>query len=224
MNKEEILKTIKNLREKSPTKNFLQSVDLVLNLQNLDLKKPDNKVDIYIQLPHAKGKKVRLGAFVDSQLESKAKNLFDTLILKQDFPKWINNKKEQRILANSHDFFLAQADLMTQVAAAFGKVLGARGKMPDPKAGCVVPGTIPTLEPIAKKLQNTIRLATKNETTIKASIGLEKMKDEELADNVIAVYNAVLAKLPQEKNNIKYLALKFTMGPLFKVEEVQKKK
>ncbi len=222
MNKEEILKTIKELREKSPKKKFSQSVDLIVNLQNLDLKKPEHKVDLYFQLPHSKGKKLKLCAFVDAQLESKAKGLFDTVITKNDFPKWLNNKKEQKKLASSHDFFIAQVELMTQIAQTFGKVLGSRGKMPNPKAGCVVPGAIPTLEPIVKKLQNTIRLQAKNELSVKASIGTEQMKDEELADNILASYNTLLSNLPQEKNNIKYIAVKFTMGPLFKIGEKKK--
>ena len=106
-------------------------------------------------------------------------------------------------MANSNDFFVAQVEIMAQVAVTFGKVLGARGKMPNPKAGCVVPGSISNLEPIANKLQNTVKLQTKNETSVKTSIGIESMKDEDLADNVLAVYNTLLSKLPQEKNNIK---------------------
>ncbi|MBS3152163.1 50S ribosomal protein L1 [Candidatus Woesearchaeota archaeon] len=225
MEKQEVLKSIKELREKSPKKNFSQSVDLVINLQNLDLKKPEHKVDLYLQLPHPRGKKLKLCAFVDAQLAQKAKGVFDNVVTKDEFAKWINNKKEQKKLANSNDFFVAQVEIMAQVAVTFGKVLGARGKMPNPKAGCVVPGSISNLEPIANKLQNTVKLQTKNETSVKTSIGIESMKDEDLADNVLAVYNTLLSKLPQEKNNIKYTAIKFTMGPIIKIgEQVKQKK
>ena len=194
MEKQEVLKSIKELREKSPKKNFSQSVDLVINLQNLDLKKPEHKVDLYLQLPHPRGKKLKLCAFVDAQLAQKAKGVFDNVVTKDEFAKWINNKKEQKKLANSNDFFVAQVEIMAQVAVTFGKVLGARGKMPNPKAGCVVPGSISNLEPIANKLQNTVKLQTKNETSVKTSIGIESMKDEDLADNVLAVYNTLLSK------------------------------
>ena len=225
MEKQEVLKSIKELREKSPKKNFSQSVDLVINLQNLDLKKPEHKVDLYLQLPPPTSKKLKLCAFVDAQLAQKAKGVFDNVVTKDEFAKWINNKKEQKKLANSNDFFVAQVEIMAQVAVTFGKVLGARGKMPNPKAGCVVPGSISNLEPIANKLQNTVKLQTKNETSVKTSIGIESMKDEDLADNVLAVYNTLLSKLPQEKNNIKYTAIKFTMGPIIKIgEQVKQKK
>src|SRR3989338_6171359 len=101
MEKQEVLKSIKELREKSPKKNFSQSIDLIINLQNLDLKKPEHKIDLYLQLPHPRGKKLKLCAFVDAQLASKAKTAFDQVITKEDFPRWLNNKKDQKKLASS---------------------------------------------------------------------------------------------------------------------------
>ena len=222
MEKQEVLKTIKEVREKSPKKKFPQSIDVIINLQNLDLKKPDHKIDVYLQLPHFRGKKPKLCAFVDPQLGTQAKKFFDTIILKEDFSKWQNNKKEQKKLAASNELFVAQLELMAQVAATFGKVLGSRGKMPNPKAGCVVPGSA-NLEPIVARLQNLVRLQTKNELTVKLSVGLESMKDEDLADNILSVYNTLLSKLPQDKNNIRYTGIKLTMGPLFKIIDAVKK-
>lgn len=224
MEKQDILRALKELREKSQKKKFSQTVDIIINLQNLDLKKPEHKVDLYLPLPHFAGRKKNICAFVDAQLAQKAKAAFSTVITKEEFSKWQNNKKEQKKLAASHDFFISQIEIMAQVAAIFGKVLGARGKMPNPKAGCVIPGNIQNLEPLANKLQSTIRLQTKNELSVKAAVGQEAMKDEDLADNILAVYNTLLAKLPQEKNNIRYLAVKTTMGPLFKITEPVKVK
>ncbi len=224
MEKKLILNILKELREKSPKKKFSQTVDLLINLKNLDLKKPDHKIDIYMQLPSGIGKKRSVCAFVDAQLEAKAKEACDAVILKSEFENYKNNKKAQRILAESHDFFISQVDTISQVASVFGKVLGSRGKMPSPKAGCVVPGAATSLEPIVKKLQLTVRLQTKNELSVKIPVGTENMKDEELAGNILAVYNTLLPALPQDKNNIRYFAVKFTMGPLFKIEEVKPKK
>lgn len=224
MEKGLILKTLKELREKSPKRNFPQSVDLLINLKSLDLKKPEHKIDLYSQLPHNVGKKKKICAFVDAQLAQKAEKICDTVVTKSNFDKWKDNKKEQRKLANSHDFFISQLEVMSQVATIFGKVLGARGKMPNPKAGCVIPGSIPALEPVIQKLQTTARLQTKNELSVKTQVGTESMKDDEIADNILFIYNLILSKLPQEKNNLRYLSIKFTMGPLFKIEEEAKKK
>lgn len=223
MEKNPILKALKELREKSPKRNFSQSIDVLINLKNLDLKKPEHKLDIYTQLPRQPGKKIKVCALVDAQLASKAEKICDTVIQKPEFEKW-KDKKLQRNLANNHDFFISQVEVMAQVAATFGKVLGSRGKMPNPKAGCVVPGNIPSIEPIVQKLQKTVRLQTKNELSIKARVGTEDMKDEDLAENILAVYTTVLSNLPQEKNNVRYLGIKFTMGQLFKIEEEVRKK
>ncbi|MBS3168059.1 50S ribosomal protein L1 [Candidatus Woesearchaeota archaeon] len=221
MNKQQVLETLKYLRENSSKRNFSQSVDLIINLQNLDLKKPEHKIEFYMQLPKSKNKKVKIGGFVDAQLATQAKKVLDTVILKDELDTWKQDIKKQKKLANSHDFFIAQVDIMAKTAATFGKVLGSRGKMPNPKAGCVVPGTA-NLEPIVKKLQDTIKIQTKNELSIKASIALESMNDEDIAENAIVVYNNLVPKLPQEKNNIKDIFLKFTMSPAVKVGEKPK--
>ncbi|HLC85678.1 MAG TPA: 50S ribosomal protein L1 [Candidatus Nanoarchaeia archaeon] len=223
MEKKDILNTIQHLREKTPKKQFSQSIDILINLQEYDLKKQE-KIDLYITLPHQRNKKIRLAAFVDAQLSAQAKKVFNTVITKDEFPKWINNKKEQKKLASEHDYFVAQMELMANLAGVFGKILGARGKMPNPKAGCVVPGNIQNLEPVVNRLKNTVRLQTKNEASVKAVIGDETMKDEDIAENILAVYNSLIQKLPQASNNIKYAGLKLTMGPLFKIGAETKKK
>lgn len=219
MKKEEILKSLKVLREKSPKRNFSQTLDLLIQLKQLNLKKQEERVDLFFSLPFSKGKKTKVCAFVDVQLQKEAEKHFDKVVLKDDFVKYKGNKKEIRKLTKECDVFVAQAELMAQIAAIFGKTLGPQGKMPNPKAGCVVPGSIPTLEPLAKKLSNNVRMQTKNELAIKIPVGSYSMKDEELAENIFASYNFLVSKLPQEKNNIKAVMIKFSMGPLYKIGE-----
>ncbi len=220
MEKQDILKSIKELKEKFAKKKFKQSIDLLINLKDMDIKKAENNIDLFLQLPHPSEKKLKLGAFVDQQLGVQANKLFDIVVLKEDFAKW-NNKKDQKKLASSYDLFVSQIEVMSLVATNFGKVFGARGKMPNPKAGCVVSGTA-NLEPLVNKLKNTIRIKTKNEASIKISIGAEDTPDDKLVDNVLFIYSNLLLKLPQEKQNIKYVALKYTMSPLIKIKEESK--
>lgn len=213
MDKQAVLNAIKELRAREPKK-FTQSLDMQIRLKEIDIKKPDQKIDLYLTLPHSLGKKRRLLAFVDAQLAPQAKPLFDTVILKEDFAKYAKDKKFQKNLASNHDYVVAQLELMATFAATFGKVFGPKNKMPNPKAGCVVPGTA-QLAPLVQKLQNIIKLQTKNDEVIRTVVGTDKMKDEELADNIMAIYNTLLTKLPQEKNNIKDIILKFSIGPAF---------
>jgi ribosomal protein L1 len=60
--------------------------------------------------------------------------------------------------------------------------------------------------------QNKQQCKNKNkEPSIKVSIGKQSMKDDEIIENALAIYNAVLKVLPRGKDNIKNVEIKFTM-------------
>ena len=216
MNKQNILDAIAKVKEVSPERKFKQSFDFIVNLRNINLKKPEEKIDIFLTLPYTKGKKAKICALIDQELHAQAKPLFDKVILKEDFPKY--TKKEIKKLALEYDFFVAQANLMAQIATTFGKVLGPKQKMPNPKSGCVVPQSA-LLKPVYDRLQNLVHLTTKNEAVIRVMVGKEDMKQEEVAENILIVYTALMHALPQEKNNIRSMLLKFSMGPTIEVTE-----
>jgi len=210
MNDQEVIAAIKKIRESTSKKKFSQTVDLIVNLKQLDLKKTDQQVNAFLVLPHTRGKKLKICALVDKELFNSAKESYDRVIMRDEFSKF--DKKSMRKLANEFDFFVAQANVMPDIAKYMGKVLGTKGKMPNPKADCVVPPTANVKE-LYDKLQKTIRLQTKNELAIKCPVGSESMPDNDLKDNVMAVYNSLLRVLPKEKHNIKKALLKLTMGP-----------
>jgi len=216
MDKKPIIQAIEKVKEISPKRNFKQSFDFIINLKGINLKKPEEKLELFITLPFSKGKKVKACALIDQDLNPQAKGLFDRVILKEEFTTF--KKKEIKKIAMEYDFFIAQANLMAQIATSFGKVLGPKQKMPNPKAGCVVPQTA-TLKPVYERLQKLVKVATKNEPAIKVMVGHEEMKEEEIAENILAVYNAVIHALPQEKANIKLMLLKYSMGPVVEITE-----
>ena len=102
--------------------------------------------------------------------------------------------------------------MMPEVAKTFGRILGTRGKMPNPKIGCVVPPNA-NLKPLVEKLQKTIGLIAKTQLSIKCLIATEDMPDDQVLDNILTVYNNLVHNLPAEERNIKNIQLKFTMGP-----------
>lgn len=211
MDKNLLLNSIKKVKETSPKRNFNQSIDLVINLKSIDIKNQEHKVDLFLTLPSSRGKLVKICGLVGNELAIQSRATFDKTILNDEFSKY-GDKKILKKLASDFDFFVAQANLMAQIATVFGKELGPRGKMPNPKAGCVVYGTV-QLMPLKEKLQRTVHLETKTEPTLKTSIGLETMSNEELLENAYHIYNSVIHLLPQEKHNIKSIILKTTMGP-----------
>ena len=64
MNKEQVHKALEEIK-KQPQKKFVQSYDLVINLKDHDVKTAP--LDFFVNLPHSKGKKVKVAAFVDQQ-------------------------------------------------------------------------------------------------------------------------------------------------------------
>ncbi len=217
MDKEQIQEALTKAKDSSNKRNFKQSYDLIINLKGLDAKKQEHQIDIFITMPHLRGKKVKVCALVGPELESQAKGVCDSLISLDNFDRY-KDKKELKKIADSFDFFIAQANIMPKVATVFGRVFGPRGRMPNPKSGCVVPPNA-NLKPLYEKLQRTVRATVKSAPIIQCGIGTEDMDLSEITDNALSVYNSLLNALPNEKHNIKDAYVKLTMGKPIKLGE-----
>ncbi|MBN2880701.1 50S ribosomal protein L1 [Candidatus Woesearchaeota archaeon] len=210
MDKKQIIGAIKQLKEESKKRNFSQTFDLIINLRHLDLKKPENQVDFYLTLQHGKGKANKVCAFVGPESKDDAKGVCDFIGI-EDFDSYKKDAKKVKQLADKYDVFIAQANIMPQVAATFGRVLGTRQKMPNPKAGAVFPPKA-NIEAIVQKFTTTIRISAKKAPTIMVPIGGEKDSEEDIAENVMNTYNQIIHHLPNELNNVRNVLLKLTMG------------
>ncbi|MBI2139677.1 50S ribosomal protein L1 [Candidatus Woesearchaeota archaeon] len=226
MIKEELIKKIQKARADSPQRKFSQIFDLIVNLKDIDLKKTEQIINVFVTLPHSRGKKMKICALVGPEMMEQAKSVCDGQVSLDDFGKF-QQKKDIRKLAQSYDFFIAQATIMPKIATAFGKVFGPKGKMPNPKAGCVVPPNA-NLKPLYDKLQKTIRLQTKNDPIIMVPVGSEKMGDAEIADNILAAYEGLVHQLSKGAEQVRNAFVKLTMGKsaqlMGKVEEAPKEK
>ncbi|MFH1064305.1 MAG: 50S ribosomal protein L1 [Candidatus Woesearchaeota archaeon] len=211
MDKKSVKEAIKKLKESSKKRKFKQRLDLIVNLKGLDLKKPEHQIEVYASIHYSTGKPVKICTFAGPELRDESKEVCDATVFIDDFDKYQKDKKLIKQLANDNDFFIAQATIMPKVAQVFGKVLGTRGKMPNPKAGCVVPPKT-ALQPLYDRLQKTIHLKAKVQPVIKCAVGSEDQDEEEVIDNILTVYNALIHKLPNEGDNIKKVLLKMTMG------------
>lgn len=198
--KKNLEKALIELR-KSKKRNFDQSVDLIINLQKFDPRK--NTINFFATLPH-KIKNKKIAGF----LEAKNPNI-EKVITGSEFKKY-SDKKELKKLVKKFDFFIAQASLMPKVATTFGRVLGPAGKMPSPQLGIIMNADEKTLKELKEKINSSIKIKTK-EPSIKILIGKQSMKDSEIVENAMTIYNAVLKNLPRDKENIKNIEIKFTM-------------
>jgi large subunit ribosomal protein L1 len=196
---EQLKQALLELRKSEPRK-FDQSVDLIINLQKFDVKR--EQLNLFVSVPH-KTKDKKICGF----LEIKNNNV-DT-IMKSEFKKY-SDKKELKKLVSKYDFFIAQASLMPIIATTFGRVLGPAGKMPSPQLGILMNVDDKAINELKNKINSSIKIKTK-EASIKVPVGKQSMKDEEIIENVITIYNAVLRSLSKGKDNIKNIEIKFTM-------------
>jgi len=202
----EIKKAFEELRKEKKRK-FVQTVDLIMNLKNFDVRK--EALNTFVGVPYGGDKK--FAAFF-----TKRSGLIDT-ITEADFVKYkdLNSMKK---LAKKYDGFIAVAPMMAKVATKFGRVFGPIGKMPSPQAGIIPKEDEAMVKMMIEKMNKSIRVKNK-EASIKLAIGKESMGDDELVANVEAVIKGVEKVLPRGRDNVKDVLLKFTMSKAIKIVE-----
>lgn len=210
--KQEILEAVKKAKEGSKPRNFTQSLDVVITIKDLDVRKPENRIDEEVFLPNGRGKPVKIAFIADGELALLAKNAgADLVINKAELEEMGKDRKEAKKMANRHDFFVAQADMMPLVGRFLGPVLGPRRKMPKPVPASAKP------EPLMEKLKGTVKVRIKDQPVVQALVGSQEMGDEEIADNIEAVLGVLDQKLEKGRNQIKAMYVKTTMGPIARV-------
>ncbi len=216
VSKEAIAKAVTDMRSKAQKRKFTQSVELAVKMRELDLKRPEARINEPLELPTAASKDVKVAVIAGGDLAIRAKNAgADLVIGKEDLDKLGRSKKEARKIAQNYDFFVAEAPLMPQVGKTLGQMLGPRGKMPTP-----VPPTV-AIDDVIKRQRRNVRLKMKDQPVIQCKVGTEDMPDDVLVQNIQAVISRLESKLEKGAKNISKVAIKTTMGPLVKVTTTQ---
>jgi|TARA_Y100000310_G_scaffold198391_1_gene198420 large subunit ribosomal protein L1 len=213
MDENSIKNALEELRKISTQRKFLQSIDVIITLKDIDMNK-QGKIEDFVKLPSGKTKKAKICALVGNESEAGAKAA-DKVILSSDFEKW-KNPREIKKLAREFDFFIAQADMMPKIAQIFGRYFGPINRMPNPKAGAIVSPKA-NLAPIVEKLRDTAKLMANKSPVFQCSVGYEDQKDEELISNVLKVVKSAEHVLPNGRNNLGKIYLKTTMSGKVKV-------
>lgn len=209
---QEVLEAVKEAKEQSKPRNFTQSVDMIVNIRDLDVKKPENRFNEEVTLPNGRGKEVKIGVIADGELIVQAKDAGVALVInKADLEELGKDRKAAKKATNSVDFFIAQADMMPLVGRFLGPILGPRNKMPKP-----VPASI-KLDPLLERLQSTVKVGIKQQPAIQIIVGSQDMSDEDLAENIETVLTVLDRHLDKGRNQIKSMFIKTTMGPIVRV-------
>ncbi len=210
---EAIAKAVGEVRSKTKKRNFVQSIDLAINLKDLEMEKPENRIDDEIVLPHGRGREVKIAIIAGGEMAHQAKKLVNRVVEKDELEELAKDKKEAKKMAEENDFFISQADLMPTVGRFLGPVLGPRGKMPKP-----VPPTA-NIKPLVVRLKKTVKIRSKDNATFHLGVAMEGMEDKGIVENIEAVIKFLEDKLEKGSNNIKSIYLTSTMGPSIRIGE-----
>ncbi|HUT39621.1 MAG TPA: 50S ribosomal protein L1 [Methanoregula sp.] len=208
-----ILEAVKTAIEKAPERKFSESIDITINLKNIDMAQPKNRIDETILLPHGLGEKIMICVIGKGDIVTQAKDAkVDLIIGPEEVERLGGAPREARKVASTHRFFLAEMAVMPQVGRFLGPRLGPRGRMPMPIAGGQ------DIRPIVERLRNSVKIRTKDKRVFSTKVGSTAMKPEQIAENIEAIIKRIESVLDQGPLNIRSVFVKTTMGPAVRLE------
>jgi large subunit ribosomal protein L1 len=207
-----IEEAVKQAIAEAPARKFSESVDLAINLHNLDLSIPGNRVDAEVILPHGLGKPTKIAVFAAGETALRAKSAgADRVISGDEIKELGGDKRAARKLAEEYKFFIAETQFMPVIGKSLGSILGKRGKMPTP-----LPPT-QDVTPQINRLKNMIRVRSRDRPTFHLTVGNRNMDTKEISENVEAVITKLDQTLKDGRQNLKSVYVKTTMGPAIRV-------
>ena len=150
MVEQDLKNAIEKMKEESPSRKFVESVDVAINLKDVNLQDPSKRFQMEVHLPHALEKEVKICVLGEGSHLVDAEPIASRVINKDELDNISREPKLAKKLAQEYDYFIATASLMPTIGRSLGKVLGPRGKMPKP-----VPPTAP-IEPLIKNYQSIV--------------------------------------------------------------------
>lgn len=208
-----LLDAVKEAKEKSGQKKFNQTVDLILDIKEIDMKAPEGKIQEVVELPHATAKPNKICIIASGETALKARRAgADNVIERTDLEALAGKKKDLRKIGNDYDVFISEAPMMQIVGRTLGPVLGPRGKMPIP----IPPNA--DLAALIEKHHKTIIVRMRNQPIIQMTVGTQNQPDEEIVENIQAVLRVLEGKLKRGLKNIALVFIKTSMGTPVKLK------
>lgn len=211
MANQEIEDIVSRAIDEAPSRNFSETVDIAINLRDLDLNDPNNRVDEGIVLPRGTGQETSIVVFAEGETALRAEDVADEVLDSDALSDLGDDSDAAKDLAGETDFFIAEASMMQDIGRYLGTVLGPRGKMPTP------------LQPdddvveVVNRMMNTVQLRSGERRTFHTRVGSVDMSAEDIADNIDVIIRRLEADLEKGPLNIDSIYVKTTMGPAVEV-------
>lgn len=209
-----LFEVIEEVKKNARKRNFKQSIELLINIEGIDLKKPENRFVEDVELPQGLGgRKRKICVIATPALASEARKIpeIDRVIERDELESLVGNKRAAKKIASQYDYFLVDPPLMGLTAKALGAALGGRGKRPIP----IAPGT--SIVDLARKYARTVTVNIRKNPQAMCIIGVEDMDTKSLVENALSVISKVANRLEKHFENIKSMYVKKTMDKPVKI-------
>lgn len=203
----QLAEVVKKGKEESKVRKFTESVEVILTLMEIDIKKVDLSINEIVYLPHPPARPLEICFVGSGDLALRAKNAGADLVLSPgQLENYAGSKKDAKKLVREFDFFLADTALMPRIGKILGQFLGPKGKIPTPVASNA------PVETMIQRMRTAVRVRSRGSLSVAARVGDKNLSDSDIAENILAVVQAVQKKLPAGERNIKSVIIKTTMG------------
>ena len=198
----EPIEAIKILKDNSYTK-FVETLEVAINL-GIDSNKTDQNIRGIIKLPKGSGKKIRVAVIVKDDKINEAKEAGADLIGDKEIIEQVSKGKIE------FDLLIATPDMMPSIGK-IAKILGPKGLMPNPKLGTV---TQDIKNAVTNAKSGQVQFKNDKSGIVHAGIGKLDFSEDDLMDNLKAVYSSVSKNKPETVKGsfIKKVTIASTMG------------
>jgi large subunit ribosomal protein L1 len=207
---------LKMEKKKDKVRKFDESIDFIINLKDINLKDPKQRIDKELILPNEiiTKKLPNICVIASDEILLEAKKMgIDTL--DSDGLVKINGeeKKYKKKFVKKYDYFVVEDKLMRDVARYLARFLGPVGKMPKPfPSGYGIISSVDDLNTAIERYKKVIRVSVKKHPIVQVKIGKKSMESEKLFANLKAIVDFIADLMPHKYNNFKSIYIKTTMG------------